>query len=237
MQETSILVNRNIKPKIIKIGAEQTPVIIIDDFAMDNTEIIHYACSIAEFADDEATYYPGIRSPLPQNYVITALQAVYRGICEVYKVPLQLNLVPLDQNYSLLTTPESELKFLQLMPHFDTSKSYHFAVLHYLNPNSHGGTGFFRHIPTGYERISDDRIDHYISSAKAFVAKQGQPKQQYVTGSDQHFELYQQIEYKPNRLLIYPGNLLHSTIVNTEKDIDASPVSGRLTANIFIDFQ
>jgi hypothetical protein len=49
--------------------------------------------------------------------------------------------------------------------------------------------------------------------------------------------LYHQIEYRPNRLVIYPGNLLHSTIVNPQTDIDANPSSGRLTTNIFINFQ
>jgi hypothetical protein len=237
MQEPSFQINPNIKAEIIQIGTEQTPIIIIDDIAVDNTDFINYACFTSKFADDIDTFYPGIRAPLPKPYVITILQGVYQGICQVYQIPIELNLVPLDHNYSLLTRTEGELKLLQRMPHFDTSKPYHFAILHYLNPGPHGNTGFFRHIPTGYERIHDDKIDHYINSAKVYVAKNGDPIQNYVTCSDNHYELYHEVEYKPNRLVIYPGNLLHSTIVCADTDINPSPQTGRLTANIFIDFQ
>ncbi|MFT6991089.1 MAG: hypothetical protein ACJASL_003076 [Paraglaciecola sp.] len=237
MQQPSFLINPNIKAEIIQIGTEQTPIIIIDDIAVDTTDVVNYACTASKFADDSATFYPGKRAPLPQPYVITILQAVYRGICQVYGIPIELNLVPLDNNFSLLTKTVSELKLLQRIPHFDTSKPYHFAVLHYLNSAPHGNTGFFRHIPTGYERIHDDRVDQYINSAKEYVAKNGDPTQEYVTRSDKHYELHHEVEYKPNRLVIYPGNLLHSTIVNLQTDIDKSPYTGRLTANMFIDFQ
>jgi hypothetical protein len=236
-REPSFIVSPDINAKVVKIGIEKTPIIIIDDFAVDNTDVIDFACTTSEFSDDQVTFYPGIRATLPQPYVITVLQAVYRGVCRVYQVPLDLNLVPLNQSYSLLTKQESELHFLQCMPHFDTSKPYHFAVLHYLNPGPHGNTGFFRHIPTGYEKISVERCEHYVNSAKAFVAEHGEPSNNYMTRSDKHYELYHEIEYRPNRLVIYPGNLLHSTIVKSEIDIDNSPYTGRLTANMFIDFR
>jgi hypothetical protein len=237
MHEASFLVNSDFKVQVIKIGKEQTPVIIIDDFAVDTADVTAYACHTSKLIDDTVTFYPGIRAPLPEPYVITVLQAVYKGICQVYQIPIELNLVPLNQSFSLLTKAESELHYLQRMPHFDTSKPYHFAVLHYLNAGSHGNTGFFRHLPTGYERIGDSRIDSYADSAKNFIARNGEPKQHYFTESDMHFELYYEVEYKPNRLVIYPGNLLHSTIVCLETDIDANPQTGRLTANMFIDFQ
>jgi hypothetical protein len=236
-QQPSFLINPSIKADIIQIGEEKTPIIIIDDLAVDNKDVINYACTASKFTNDLATFYPGIRSPLPQPYVITILQAVYRGICQVYRVPIALKLIPLNQSYSLLTKAQSQLHLLQCMPHFDTSKAYHFAVLHYLNSGSHGNTGFFRHIPTGYERISESRSEHYVNSAKAFIAENGDPMQKYVTCSDKHYELYHEVEYKPNRLIIYPGNLLHSTIVDIDTDIDSDPKSGRLTANMFIDFQ
>jgi hypothetical protein len=231
------LICKDVKAEIIQIGTEQTPIIIIDDIAVDNTDVINYACTTSNFSDDTATFYPGKRYPLPQPYVIIILQAVYQVICQVYQVPIELNLVPLDNNYSLLTKTEGELKLLQCMPHFDTSAPYDFAVLHYLNPAPHGNTWFFRHIPTGYERLQDDRVDQYINSAKEYAAKNGDPIQNYVTCSDKHYDFYYEVEYKPTRLVIYPGNLLDSTIVKTQTDIDSSPYTGRLTANMFVDFQ
>lgn len=41
------------------------------------------------------------------------------------------------------------------------------------------------------------------------------------------------IDYRPNRLLIYPGTLLHSGLIDAGTDLDTSPLSGRLTVNIF----
>lgn len=236
-KEPQFRVNPNINVQIIPIGNEKTPIIVIDDFAVDNKDVIDHACTKSKFSDDLDTFYPGIRAPLPQPYVITVLQSVYLGMCEVYKIPIELNLVPLNHSYSLLTNDEKDLHFLQRMPHFDTSKPYHFAVLHYLNPGSHGNTGFFRHLPTGYERINDNRAEHYVDSAKAFIAKNGEPLPKYLVSSNEHYELYHEVEYKQNRLVIYPGNLLHSTIVCIDTDIDPNPASGRLTANMFVDFQ
>ena len=112
-QQPSFLINPNIKAEIIQIGEEKTPIIIIDDLAVDNKDVINYACTTSEFINDAATFYPGIRAPLPQPYVITILKAVYRGICQVYQVPIELKLIPLNQSYSLLTKAQSELHFLQ----------------------------------------------------------------------------------------------------------------------------
>lgn len=239
MQEPtpSFLINPNMKVNIVKIGTEQTPIIIMDDLAVDNNDVIRYACNTSQFSDDLATFYPGVRARLPQPYVITVLQSVYLGICRVYEVPGELKLVPLNHSYSLLTKQASELHYLQCMPHYDSGKPHYFAVLHYLNPGPHGNTGFFRHLPTGYERITNSRMDHYADTSKAFIVENGKPIQNYLTSSDKHYELYYEVEYKPNRLVIYPGNLLHSTIVCSKTDVDANPNTGRLTANMFIEFQ
>jgi hypothetical protein len=57
-----------------------------------------------------------------------------------------------------------------------------------------------------------------------------------VKGSNDEYELYHRIEYRPNRLVVYPGCLLHSGLVNPAVDINPDPRTGRLTANIFVDF-
>ncbi|MFT4810556.1 MAG: hypothetical protein ACI9LX_003924 [Paraglaciecola sp.] len=125
------MICKDFKAEIIPIGLEKTPAIIIDDLAVNNKVVINYAYSKSKFTDDIATFYPSMRAPLPQPCVISILQAVYQGICQVYQVTIELNLVPLDNNYSMLTKTEGELELLQCMPHFDSSEPYHFAVLHY----------------------------------------------------------------------------------------------------------
>jgi hypothetical protein len=237
MQDCSIEVNHASKAQVMLIGREQTPVMIFDDFALDTAEVKYHACDQSSYDRDASSYYPGVRAALPRTYVITALQTVYQQVCALYKVPQQLQLQVQPSYYSLLTFAPQELSLLQRLPHFDTSKPYYFAVLHYLNDGPHGATGFFRDKASGFERVSDFRVANYLDSANEFIKKNGEPEAAYFTFSNAQYELYHQIEYRPNRLVIYPGNLLHSTIVDPQRDIDDSPATGRLTANMFIDFQ
>ena len=76
-----------------------------------------------------------------------------------------------------------------------------------------------------------------MQTSKTFIETHGEPAQRYIDGSTDHFELYSHIEYKPNRLVAYPGCLLHSGLVNPKHDINPDPRTGRLTANIFVDFK
>lgn len=236
MQETDININSDLSLQVITVGVNETPVIIIDDFLVNTDDIINNACNDAEFKVVSNTYYPGIRAFLPRNYVIKVLQAIYQDICRIYKIPQYLQLKPQETYYSLITKAETELHLLQRMPHFDTSRPFYFAVLHYLNNDNHGNTGLFRHKPTGLDKIEDHNVEFYLASAQRFIDNNGESPQEYCTRTNEHFELYEQIEYRPNRLVIYPGQLLHSSIISPAKDIDPNPRTGRLTANIFIEF-
>ncbi|MDP5137251.1 DUF6445 family protein [Rheinheimera baltica] len=235
MQNLDIGINPALRQEVVFLGQECTPLIIIDDFVTDITPLRQHAQQ-SDFQPDEKAYYPGLKAPLPKQYVAATLTALYPLVYQVYQIPKHLRLKPQNLFMALINQTENTLKPLQCMPHFDTSDGHYFAFLHYLNPQQHGNTGFFRHIPTGYERISDDRRENYFNCAQQFIDDHGSPKQQYFVKSDAHFELYYQVPYKANRLIIYPGNLLHSTIVDTTTDIDSSAVSGRLTANLFTSF-
>lgn len=235
MEALNYQVNSAIRPEVIYLGLEKTPLILIDDFALDLSGVRQQAVQ-SDFMRENQTYYPGQRAVLPKTYVAASLNAVYQLIYRVYQVPEQLRLKPQMLFYALITQPESSLHPLQCMPHFDTSSPYYFALLHYLNDSPHGSTGFFRHKPTGFERVTDQRRQDYFQSAQQFIDLHGAPPQRYQVQSNAHYELYHQIPYKANRLIIYPGNLLHSSLVDSATDIDGSPVTGRLTANMFIDF-
>jgi hypothetical protein len=110
-------------------------------------------------------------------------------------------------------------------------------MLHYLNEGDFGGTGFYRHRPTGFENITAVRKSAYLESAQQYINKQGNPEQQYFTKSTAHYELIHKVEYKPNRLVIYPATILHSAFIDDpERDVSKNPKTGRLSANFFIDF-
>jgi hypothetical protein len=232
---TAFGVNPGLSPQLLYVGQQQTPVIIIDNLVTDLPALLADAAA-AEFQADADSYYPGVRAFLPRPYVIAVLNAIYPLLYQVYQIPTELRLKPQDIYYSLITTPEAELKPLQCLPHFDSTSPYYLALLHYLSPPPHGGTGLFRHRPTALERITAAVQDDYFQSAKQYFEKNTAPAQRYCVQSDDHYELYQQLEYRQNRLVIYPGNLLHSSLVNPATDISAAINTGRLTANIFINF-
>lgn len=235
---TQTLIQANpIAPQVQLIGQQQTPVIVIDNFAGDITQLIDIAINDDQFNQDKSSFYPGQRTALPRQYIIDVLDAVFQLIYDVYRIPTTRRLKPQQGVFSLIDTQAKDLVPLQCLPHFDTPNPYYFAILHYLNDGPHGDTGFFRHNASGFERITNDNIDQYFTQAQPFVDQIIQSNPRYCVASNDHFCLYHQVEYRPNRVVIYPGNLLHSTLVNPDTDIDANPQTGRLTANIFIDFQ
>ena len=236
MSGISIQVNSKASLQVLNVGNEKTPVVVIDDFAVDVSEVIEYACSDVEYGPDSTSAYPGIRGGLPRAYVRAVLNRIYRLLFQVFAVPAGLGMKTVNTVYSLIATPEHDLSPAQCVPHFDTTGAYYLAVLHYLNPGGFCDTGLFRHRPTGFEKILENRREAFFSSSRAFVEANGPPEQGYIKGSDDHFELYDQIEYKPNRLVAYPGCLLHSGLVDPAVDINPDPRTGRLTANIFVDF-
>ena len=68
------------------------------------------------------------------------------------------------------------------------------------------------------------------------MAANGLPAEKYINASDDQFELIDKIDHRPNRMAVYPGNLLHSGLIVPERDISGDPAKGRLTANMFIYF-
>ena len=223
-------------PEVRIVGNEQTPVIVIDEPIVATEALREAACQDGKFHVDRRSAYPGVRTRLPDDYVDTLLPPLLSLLRETYEIPAALEHRLVQSVFSLITTPPEDLGILQRVPHFDTVKPWYFATVHYLNPGNYAATGIFRHRPTGFERISDERHPSYVAAAEAHMKAGGLPPPRYIDASTDHYELIEQLEYRPNRLLVYPGNLLHSGLVQPDRDIDWRPATGRLTANLFIDF-
>lgn len=235
MEEATIQVNPDSSLQVYAVGEERTLVIVIDEFALDTSAIIDHACRLDSFAEDQ-TGYPGVRAPLTRSHFVAELDALYPLLREVYSIPAELVMKPMNTVYSLISTPEHELKPKQCLPHYDSERPYYFALTHYLNVGNFGGTGLYRHKTTGFEALMGARLGQYIEARDAFLAEHGDPPQRYFGASDAQYELFDRIDYKPNRLVAYPGYLLHSGLVEPARDINPDPRTGRLTSNIFVDF-
>lgn len=212
--------------------------IVIDD-ALRDTAALRSAASTeagAGYGPDDSAAYPGVRAPLPRDYVVEIMRPLFPMLYRTYGISRELRPRMLNTVFSLIGTPPERLSLSQRVPHFDASAPHHLAVLHYLAEGPFCGTGFFRHRPTGFERIGEERVDAYVEAGERYVARHGEPAADYIVASTGHYELIDRVDYRPNRLLVYPGGLLHSGLVDPARDVDADPRTGRLTANIFVDF-
>ncbi len=231
---TPIRINPAATPTVTRAGNEQAAIIVTDDFLMDPSQLICIAQN-ADFAKDATSAYPGVRAPLPDDYVVSVIDAIEPLLRDVYSIPDG----PAPRHagfFSLVATPPERLKVIQRLPHTDSRKPFFFAITHYLNPGDFAGTGLFRHRPTGFESVSEDRFNDFRLAGETFLRVYGEPPAAYINATTDHFELYHTIDYRANRLVAYRGRLLHSGLIEPTRDISANPETGRLTANLFLEF-
>jgi hypothetical protein len=228
-----IAINSACRRDIQIVGEEKTPVVTLDEPIVSTDSLVDYAARHADFSSDEQFAYPGIRTELPAEYAATLGPQLVGLISHVYNVPRSFKPHLIHQLFSLVTQQPEDLAPLQRLPHTDNRSPYYFATVHYLNAGDHGGTGFFRHRPTCYERITDARYESFVQAGNAHMTANGPPAAKYIDATDDHFELIAQVEHRHNRMAIYPGNLLHSGLIKPDRDINEDPAEGRLTANLF----
>jgi len=213
---------------IVLTGRERLPVIVIDSFSDEPAELAAVAMD-AVFID-VGSVYPGVRAPAPQGYVDALLAATAPLIEQVFgcQPRPELDLCA----FSLVTTPPSELSRIQRIPHFDGPEPDRIAFLHYLCAQGQGGTSFYRHRSTGFESVSNSRVDEYRASLLEELDTDS-PRNDYCTDDTRLFERVHRVDAAFNRLLIYKGNALHSGDISPDTVLSEDPRQGRLTINGF----
>lgn len=218
--------------EVVRIGAEQAPVLVVDDFLSEPQLLVDYAADQGGFSADTAAYYPGVRAPAPAIYSFALRAFLGAAVAEAFGLDgFKVSRERVD--FSIVTTPPERLAVLQRMPHIDNTNPGHFAVLHYLCGPGHGGTAFYRHRATGFETIDQARFPAYKSAVEGELAALGPPPSGYVGGDDARFERIAAFEAVFNRVLVYRGLSLHSADIGPDASFDADPRTGRLTANAF----
>lgn len=222
--------------QLLHIGNEQSPLLVIDNFVAQPELLVAHACRQQFVAN--SPYYPGVRAPAPLQYQQFLLQSLRPLLLEVFALPLR----PLSLSvchYSIVTTPPTQLKLLQRIPHFDTVEPHALAAVHYLFQGDLGGTAFYRHRKTGFERIDQSRMPQYYRSLESENDGPDLPKANagFIQGDTSLFEQIANPQGVFNRLVIYPRNLLHSGHIPASSLLSGDPRKGRLTISSFIDCQ
>lgn len=223
------------RPELRRFGNCQAPVVVIDDFSGVLEVIISAADALAPY-DKAGNYYPGLRRVITEadqmanEYVERACQDAAQFIAGAFDVE-GFDLI--EASFSMVTSDPAELNPAQRAPHFDSTDSKYFALLHYLRVPEGTGTAFYRQRSTGIERVTEVNVSTFVRTADAEAALLA-PNSGYITGSNDFFEQIGAIEAVADRLIIYQGSLLHSGIIPPTMNFSPDPRVGRLTANFFL---
>ncbi|MBU2979565.1 DUF6445 family protein [Alteromonas sp. C1M14] len=222
----------------ISIGEHKA--LCIDNFLDQPTQLIDYARH-SQY-DPYPGYqskkgYPGVRAPAPQNYSYNLTTYIEPILKRVFNVGAGKDIRKSLCAMSLLTMAEDSLSPIQSTPHFDSSEPNHLAAILYLSGAEHGGTAFYRHCSTGIERITKQNVDGYLDRYYEELNTTALPTPTYRFDSNSQYTKIGYIEGVYNRLVVYPGGLIHNPYIkNSELSISTSPQNGRLTVNTFFDF-
>lgn len=219
------------RPALQHVGETKTPVVTVDDVTGDVAAVIDMATALAPFPAAD-TYYPGLRCVIRENepafaYVAATLEAAAPFIGGAFDAD-GFDLI--EASFSIVTTPPAALSPAQRAPHFDATDARHLAIMHYLNVAPGTGTAFYCQRSTGIERVGRDDLDHFVTTARAESARLAG----YTNDSNAAFEQIGMVEGVADRLVIYPGSLLHSGLIPADMPLDPDPRRGRLTANLFV---
>lgn len=221
------------KASLRRIGAHDSPLLIVDDFSGKVAAIVEMAAALAPFPPPATGYYPGLRRVIEESdaaawdYVQRAMRAAAPLIGGAFDAA-GFGLV--EASFSLVTQPANTLGAIQRMPHFDSTDPDYIAVLHYLGGTAGTGTAFYRQRSTGIERVDETNLATFVRTARA----EGAASEGYVAGATGLFAEVAAVEARPDRLIIYQGALLHSGIIPPALPLSPDPRVGRLTANFFV---
>jgi hypothetical protein len=220
----------------VEIGGQR--IVFIDDFLQDPQAMVDAACHSpferpATLAEHKG--YPGLRAPAPAAYTETLTELLDPLIKVNFRVPEHLGIKVGLSAFSLTTVQPEQLGPLQRTPHFDASTPHYMAALLWLCDGRHGGTGFYRHNATGCQRITAENRERYLDVYTEEVNR-FRPPPRYFDRSDDHFTFLGMMPARFNRLVVYPGSLLHSACIDPACSLNGDPRQGRLTVNTFCDF-
>jgi len=211
------------------IGHQGEPLVIIDGFSAD-PDALRTAAINGAF-EPAGNHYPGIRSPLPDGYLRRQFPIIARALGRDFGPFRQIRV--LDASFSMVTQSPETLHVRQRIPHVDAYGRERIALIHYLSPDNHDGTAFFRHRATGFETIDQERAPTFFSALDAEL--QADVPNGYISGDSSLFECTDMVEAQYNRALLYRSHLLHSGAIRMDGGLSPEPEHGRLTITAFLE--
>lgn len=212
-----------------RVGNEREPVAIIDHFAPEPEALRTYAA--AQIYAPAGRHYPGVKAPLPDDYLRVQGGLIATILREVFGVSERVSV--LEARFSIVTVAPDALSREQRLPHVDALEPGRLALIHYLVPGETDGTAFYRHRSTGFETVDEVRCESYFAALSRELQQAGDPPAAYIADNTSIFERTASLAGTYNRALLYRGRVLHSGAIAPGAALPADPITGRLTVTGF----
>ena len=134
------------------------------------------------------------------------------------------------------TIPKRDWATMQKVPHIDSTDPRQLATVLYLCDESFGGTGFYRHEASGIEKVTPENYPELSQKLKEELILIDQDIKNPNSDGRDNFKTLMECSAKVGRLVVYPSSLLHTGLVNPEKNTERNPHAGRLTITSFIQY-
>jgi len=206
---------------LVSMGAEHVPLQIIDD-AHPAPDALRRTALDRDFRRLPGDFYPGLRADIPDDYA-DWLSGALNDLGSFGHV------TTMRASFAVATDDPATLAPIQRIPHFDTPDPGVFAAIHYLCDPPHGGTSFYRHRRTGYQRINAERQPAWRQALVQDGKVHGLPPARYMADSDERFERIGTADLRFNRLILYPANCLHAGNLAQGWREEAGMATARLT--------
>ena len=215
------------------IGTSRAPLLIVDNVSDEAEQVSAVAADLCPFPTAKGNFYPGLRRFITARdtaaaaYVRKTLQSLAGRINRAFGID---GFDLLEASFSMITASPDTLLPAQRVPHFDSTDPRYLAVLHFLSDTPDTGTAFFRQRETGIEQVTSANRAAFVAAAQQDAAATSG----YIGASNPAYEQIARVEALRDRLIVYPGSMLHSGVIPAGMIFSPDPRVGRLTANFFI---
>ena len=217
--------------RVFRLGPENEPLVMVDNLFANPHALIEWAARDDQWGPAGAAY-PGIRRPAPDDYLQNVFNSLRKILAEVFGFGDEQRF-RLDSSFAMITHVPDELRHYQRVPHIDQTGPQNLAMVHYLCDDSFGGTGFFQHRATGWQRITDEREQEYNRVLNVEMNRQVLPNG-FPAPDHPLYNHLGAVEAAFDRLIVYRAGILHSPAIQREARYSSDPRTGRLTITSFL---
>lgn len=209
---------------------------VVDGLLADPHGVVRFAADQMTFAPGpQGSFFPGERSRGSADYVESFRRHLDEAMRETFGLPANCRM-NFTNMFSLTTTPPADLGRANQMPHVDSVGRRKLGVVHFLFDQPLGGTSFYRHHATGWESLDEEREPRYLAIAMTEMEQKGYGTGYRIERSGLYDLTFEAVPAM-DRLVIFPGHLLHGAGVPDDAELTRDPFRGRLTLNSFIQLQ